>query len=614
MTPSPSASSASTSSPSTSNPADGRSASRGRQRKRLSARNRQYMVVPANPGAVAQITQMMNDQLNRIGGVEIVRTIATGDAVTPPVAVVRMSDETAALLRRSAGGELAIEEDQLLRAALVGGLSPQSRAAALTTPLGAGFTVTIRTITEDNRPIGRAEVRLVGEQFAAQGITDEDGKAVLTLHGEQPETVMELFVKPRSGHWGLWLHRPEFGLDAVNTVTLKPLSPTDAIDWAAEAMRLDRLPAGYRGAGVKVALIDSGVATTHPQLAKIDHGMDVRSSEGPWTQDVIGHGTPCASVIGAIPVAAHGIHGYAPESELHVCRLTADARCSDLVAALDYCIMAGIDIACFGFGCERGSTIVEQRVIAAKQRGLGIIAGAGNAAGSVQFPACSPHVIAVAAMGQAGTYPDDSPHAFHAATATVNAGRLFVPSFSCRGPELDLCAPGVGVVACQSPDGYAACDGTSLAAANVAALAALVLAHHAEFNGGFANRDARRVERLFQMLKENAQPIGHPWLAGAGLPDASRALGLPSQPRQQKVELNDLLAEMRSAVGRLDVISPGIATETTGFEPPRGPANITPLSLNPFPMTFAVGSGAAPGMHGLKAAMISAGLSGNRYY
>jgi subtilisin len=141
-----------------------------------------------------------------------------------------------------------------------------------------------------------------------------------------------------------------------------------------------------------------------------------------------------------------------------------------------------------------------------------------------------------------------------------------------------------------------------------------VLAHHADFNGGFANRDARRVERLFQMLKENAQPIGHPWLAGAGLPDASRALGLPSQPRQQKVELNDLLAEMRSAVGRLDVISPGIATETTEFEPPRGPANVTPLSLNPFPMTFAVGSGSAPGMHGLKAAMISAGLCGNRYY
>lgn len=588
---------------------DTRSAARGEQRKRLGTRYKQYIIAPAMPGSTKQ---KLSDRLSQAAGVEIVRTHAERGALSPPIAAVRMSDENAAALRRSAGRELVIEADYLLRPALLGGLSPQSQAAALMTPLGTGLTATIRVVGKGNRPIGNAEVRLVGEQFATQGVTDEDGKVVLTLYGEQPDTVTELFIKPRSGHWGLWRHRPELQADAVNSFTLRPLSPPDKPDWGAQAMRLDRLAGGYRGAGIKIALIDSGVAITHPQLAKIHHGMDIGGGgERSWSQDAIGHGTPCAGIISALADDAHGIRGYAPESELHVCRLPLEGRCSDLVAALDYCLDTGIDIACLGFGCEHGSAIVEQRIVAAKQQGIGIIAAAGNSAGPLQFPACSPQVIAVGAIGQVGTYPDDSPHAFQAAAAALNAGRLFVPPFSCRGPELDLCAPGVSVIGCQSPDGYAACDGTSLAAAHVAALAALILAHHNDFRGGFAARDSRRVERLFQILKETAQPIGHPWLTGAGLPDAARALGLPSQPWPHVAPLNVILAEMRDAVRCLEFV-PVSTTETTGFEPPRGPANITGLSLNPFPMTFAAGRGRGANMHELKTAMTLAGLSGAR--
>jgi len=401
-------------------------------------------------------------------------------------------------------------------------------------------------------------------------------------------------------------------VDAVNTFTLEPLSPPDEFDWGGKAMRFDRLPAECRGAGIKVALIDSGVAITHRQLAKIDHGMDVRGNdERSWSHDGIGHGTPCASVISAIPDAAHGIRGYAPESELHVCRLPPDARCSDLVAALDYCLQTGIDVVCLGFGCERGSAIVEQRIAVAKQQGIGVIAAAGNAAGPVQFPACSPHVIAVGAIGQVGSYPDNSPQAFQAAAAAPVAGGLFIPSFSCRGPELDLCAPGVGVIACQSPDGYAACDGTSLAAAHVTALAALILAHHNDFKGDFSSRNFRRVERLFQILKGTAQPIGHPWQAGAGLPDAARALGLPAQPWPLTAPLDLGLGQMRTAVQHVDLQRFGVL-ETAAFEPQRGPASVTHWPLNPLPLTFGAETEVKSGVHELKAAMMLAGLSDGR--
>ena len=479
----------------------------------------------------------------------------------------------------------------------------------MTSALGPGFTVTIQASTESGQPVRQAEVRLVGEHDAVQGLTDKQGKVELTLYGELPETITELLIRPRSGYRGLWRHQPELQADAANTFTLESLSPPGELDWGGKAMRFDQPPAECRGAGIKIALIDSGVAISHKQLTRIDHGVDIRNREGrSWSQDAMGHGTACAGIIGAIPDGAHGIRGYAYESELHVCRLPVDARCSDLVAALDYCLQSNIDVACLGFGCERGSAIVEQRIAAAKQQGVGIIAAAGNTAGAVLFPACSPHVMAVAAIGQIGNYSEDSLQAALAAEAIPAIGGLFVPQFSCRGPELDLCAPGVTIFACQSPDGFAICDGTSLAAAHVAALAALILAHHDDFRSGFASHDSQRVERLFQILKETAQPIGHPWQTGAGLPDAASALGIRSQRRPLAAPLDAALGEMRNAVRRLDVVRSG-ADEANAFEPPRGPAGVTRLPLNPQPLSFSAGRFTEAGVHELKAAMMLAGLS-----
>jgi subtilisin len=593
---------------------EGRASVRGDGRRQRGARDGQYMIAPASPGAS---TEMMIERLNRIGGVEIVRTHAARGSVCPPAAVVQMSDENAAALRRSAPGSFAIEADVPLRAAAFAGAL--SRAGAAMSALGPGFTTTIQVLDDSGRAVERAEVELVGEYRTTQGLTGRDGKVELTLYGELPETVTDLLITPRSGasrsgSWSLWRQQPGLAADAVNTFTLRQLASLDGLDWGGKAMRFEQLPTQCRGAGVKIALIDSGVATTHPQLAKIDHGIDLRSSDGrSWSQDASGHGTPCAGVISAAPDATRGIRGYAPEAELHVCKLPLDARCSDLVAALDYCLQSGIDVAFLGFGCQRGSLIVEQRLMAAKQQGIAIIAAAGNTSGPVQFPACSPHALAIGAVGQAASFPDDSAQAAQAAAAAPAAAGLFVPPFSCHGPELDLAAPGVAVIACQAPDGYAACDGTSIAAAHVAALAALILAHHSDFRRDFAGRDYRRVERLFQILKAAAQPIGHPWQTGAGLPDAARALGFASQAWPQAVPLNVGLGELRSALRRVDFAHTDafgpVAFAPVTFEPPRGPAAITPLPLNPLSTVMMAGPGVDAGVHALKNAMMMAGLA-----
>ena len=140
------------------------------------------------------------------------------------------------------------------------------------------------------------------------------------------------------------------------------------------------------------------------------------------------------------------------------------------------------------------------------------------------------------------------------------------------------------------------------------ALAALILAHHSDFKGSFARRDFQRVERLFQILKDTAQPLGHPWQTGAGLPDAARALGVWSGRRPLAARLDAGLVEMRNAIRQLDHVYSG-ATEANIFEPPRGPAIVTHLPLNPIPLTFLAASAAEAGGHELKAAMMLAGLS-----
>jgi subtilisin family serine protease len=174
------------------------------------------------------------------------------------------------------------------------------------------------------------------------------------------------------------------------------------------------------------------------------------------------------------------------------------------------------------------SQIVEERLIKAKEMGVACVIAAGNSGGPVQFPASSRHALAVSAIGKRGEFPDDSFHATQALQGFESREGYFPAKFSCFGPEVDVCAPGVAIVSSLPPDNFAAWDGTSMAAPHITGLAALVLAHHRDFKGPFQARDARRVERLFEIIKGSATmlPIGDASRIGAGLPDAPRALGL----------------------------------------------------------------------------------------
>jgi subtilisin family serine protease len=179
-------------------------------------------------------------------------------------------------------------------------------------------------------------------------------------------------------------------------------------------------------------------------------------------------------------------------------------------------------------------------------------------------------VLAVAAIGKIDEFPRDSYH-----TETINpdvdAQGYFSAKFSCHGPQVDVCAPGVAVVSSVPPDGHAAWDGTSAAAAHVSGLATLMLAHHAAFRGAGGMRSQERVERLFQLIRMSASRVSlaDPARIGYGLPDAPAALGLVLAPGQQALQsmLGSLMGGM--PLGGTPIADPALAGYQAGLLPQR---------------------------------------------
>lgn len=470
---------------------------------------------------------------------------AAGGGADPQdgVVVARMTDQKADELRQRAQGQLLVERDQhlelldpvLRRPDLVSSLTPYS---------GPQSEILFAVAGKDGAPLADAEISLFGGAQPSSGVTGPDGMARLSLYGDSPNAITGLYVKPRADYWSFYQRDPDLSPDEPNVVVLRALadSPTlrnlpqqSAMGWGARAMRLDQVPPQFRGRGVKVAVIDSGAATTHGNLNQIRAGFDVinkRVDRTTWNIDSIGHGSHCAGVIAAAD-PAWGIRGFAPEAEVHVCKLFPGGQISQLIDALEYCIEQQIDVVNLSLGGGAPSEALERQIVRARQAGVACIAAAGNSSSAVQYPAASPNVLAVAAIGKLGEFPPDS---YHAETVgpDVDMQGYFSARFSCYGPQVDVCAPGVAVVSAVPPNNFAAWDGTSMATPHVTGLAVLVLAHRPEFQA--ISRSSERVELLFHILRQSARPVtlSDASRVGFGMPDALTALGLsatqPSPP------------------------------------------------------------------------------------
>ncbi|WEK52433.1 MAG: S8 family serine peptidase [Candidatus Kaistia colombiensis] len=265
-----------------------------------------------------------------------------------------------------------------------------------------------------------------------------------------------------------------------------------AAQYAPAKMRLDEAHVLADGSTVLVAIIDSGVDGRHPELAGTLDPASLATTIGP-------HGTAIAGVI-----AAHQrLAGVSPQARIVAFDsflgpegATARGSTLDILKSLDKAAAAGARIVNLSFAGPE-DVLLARGLAAAHQRGMILIAAAGNGGpkAAPAYPAAHPAVIAVTATG-----PDDA-----------------IYPASNRGAYVALAAPGVDILTAAPGETYAQLSGTSLAAAQVSGVVALLLQHAPELS----------PEQVRAILTRTARDLGRPGrddIFGAGLVDAAAAL------------------------------------------------------------------------------------------
>ncbi|MGW1886053.1 S8 family serine peptidase [Streptomyces sp. NPDC001970] len=237
---------------------------------------------------------------------------------------------------------------------------------------------------------------------------------------------------------------------------------------------------GATGKGVKVAVLDTGIDTAHPDLAgRLGEIRNFSASDS--TRDLVGHGTHVAATIAGSGAAANGTRkGVAPDADLIVGKVLDDSGSgsySDVLAGMEWAARSGARVVNMSLGGPASDddplvTAVEE--LTAETGALFVVAAGNEGPGTqtVGSPGTAPSALTVGAVDR-----DDS-----------------LAAFSSRGPvgaadavKPDLTAPGVGIVAARaagtqmgSPenDHYTAASGTSMATPHVAGAAALLAQRH----------------------------------------------------------------------------------------------------------------------------------------
>ncbi|HTV98407.1 MAG TPA: S8 family serine peptidase [Steroidobacteraceae bacterium] len=461
------------------------------------------------------------------------------------ILVARMDELRGESLRQNAPPHIVFELDAPLGYSYIPVpelMSWQLAARAMPYPR-ARREIRVRVLGEGDRPLANAVVNLYASSFPAQAITDISGNATLQTDILEGPGAIALYVRPAADHWERYLQNPSLEFGQTNVIRLSPLErmagrfPGERpYGWGQRLMKFDRASADLTGAGTKIGLIDSGCDSSHPQLRHIARGLDLtRAGDAQsWKSDELGHGTHCAGTIAAAAIASPAMIGCAPASEVHIFKVVPGGYSSDLIDALDQCIERRLDVVQIGVNTEQFSELVAQKITEARLRGIACIVPAGNSGGPVQFPGNVPGVMTVSAVGKLGEYPQDTRHAQRALPQFIPSSGVYATNFSGWGPQVGLCAPGVAVISTAPGGGYAAWDGSSMAAAHVVGMSALLLSHHPMLQSiNYGARAEQRVSVLFDLLRAAAIPYAQvdPNRVGAGVPDLQQLGGLTqSQP------------------------------------------------------------------------------------
>ena len=359
-----------------------------------------------------------------------------------------------------------------------------------------------------NRPVSGATVAAFTDFSALagrNGVSDEDG--VVQLEFDAAFVAIErLYVYPPvAGYWGHF--RRDLTLADGLQIALQPID----LRWTDSLRHFYKAGGATVGEGVTVGLIDGGVGP-HPDL---DCEGDADNGSG--------HGTHVAGIIAARGTPPAGVRGLAPGVKLRSYRVFG----TPLGLAANFSIAKAIDTAVLEDKCDlinlsfiledaANDSAVRSALEDTRAAGALPIAATGNKFRQpVGFPASDPMCIAVSALGRKGTFPAESLETSDVVAPFGLDQNDFIAAFSNIGLEVDITAPGSGIIS-TVPGGYGVMSGTSMACPAVTGIAARLLARDQKLLT--MTRGPSRSAKIAQLVLGAAASLGFSVdLQGAGL-------------------------------------------------------------------------------------------------
>jgi subtilisin family serine protease len=306
-------------------------------------------------------------------------------------------------------------------------------------------------------------------------------------------------------------------LDVKATLMPKVYDPSADLrpyQWGLDAVNAEAAWAtGYTGRGVLVAVLDTGVDSTHPDLVdKVIEHVDPRTDPisvlaPPRNFDTDGHGTHCAAIIAA-KNDGRGVVGLAYDAQILDVRIFVPGFIGLVPTArgIKYAVDRGAKVLSNSWGGVAYSQVLKAAFDYALSRGVTVVAAAGNSYNTIWFrPASIAGIIAVGASTPHNTKVD----------------------FSTMGTWLSVSAPGVDVLSAvhtgiiQAGTGlpllYDYWSGTSMSCPHVSALAAMILEKH-------PTATPYQVKKLIERTAKDLEAPGFDIRTGYGLIQADRAL------------------------------------------------------------------------------------------
>jgi hypothetical protein len=320
--------------------------------------------------------------------------------------------------------------------------------------------------------------------------------------------------------------------DAASDTNLAARSKApDPSQYVVDKLRLGDVHRVATGSNVLVAVIDSEIELTHPDLvgAIVERFDAVGRADKPHA-----HGTGMAGAIAArrklMGIAPEArilaIHAFSPDSGE-----SPQATTQHILAGMEYAIKKGARVINMSFAGPY-DPMLQMAMKKARDQGVVLIAAAGNAGPKSPplYPAADPNVIAV--------------------TATDVNDKLF--DHANRGPQVAIAAPGVDILEPAPNAGYQLTTGTSVAAAHVSGVAALLIERNPSID----------VATVHEILTSSAKtlapsslgPNGRDDQFGWGLVDPAQALAdLDAKIKRERIAAPAATPALTPAAARLPV-------------------------------------------------------------